>query len=164
MYLHIRRWRYNAYVGVYVQTVYNSYFVIAKFYLHFFSTLIPCYYLLSLVADVIKRTAVNRLNKISRILFHRCMLFEREISTSFSIFWGRLKKSLIFFGNFFQIRNDYLTSEAATKIDQDMAVQLCCLEIRFFFKDMPQIALDKKSNLEYLEKEVNVFHLISPRM
>lgn len=33
-------------------------------------------------------------------------------------------------------------------------MQLCCLEIRYFFKDMPQIALDKKSNLEYLEREV----------
>jgi focal adhesion kinase 1 len=39
-------------------------------------------------------------------------------------------------------------------LDQDVAVQLCCLEIRYFFKDMPQIALDKKSNLEYLEREV----------
>ena len=52
-----------------------------------------------------------------------------------------------------QVRNDYLTT-VGDKIDQDLAVQLCCLEIRFFFKDMPQIALDKKSNLEYLEKEV----------
>lgn len=56
--------------------------------------------------------------------------------------------------NFHQIRNDYLNSDTGTKIDQDMAVQLCCLGIRFYFKDMPQIALDKKSNLEYLEKEV----------
>lgn len=35
-------------------------------------------------------------------------------------------------------------------------MQLCCLEIRYFFKDMQQIALDKKSNLEYLEREVNL--------
>lgn len=34
-------------------------------------------------------------------------------------------------------------------------MQLCCLEIRYFFKDMQQIALDKKSNLEYLEREVH---------
>lgn len=27
---------------------------------------------------------------------------------------------------------------------------------RCFFKDMPQIALDKKSNLDYLEKEVGL--------
>ena len=41
-------------------------------------------------------------------------------------------------------------------IDQELAVQLCCLEIRYYFKDMPQIALDKKSNFEYLEKEVGL--------
>lgn len=51
------------------------------------------------------------------------------------------------------MRNDYLLANHAT-LDQDVAVQLCCLEIRYFFKDMPQIALDKKSNLEYLEREV----------
>lgn len=52
-----------------------------------------------------------------------------------------------------QVRNDYLLANHAA-LDQDVAVQLCCLEIRYFFKDMPQIALDKKSNLEYLEREV----------
>ncbi|EGI67695.1 Focal adhesion kinase 1 [Acromyrmex echinatior] len=36
------------------------------------------------------------------------------------------------------------------------------LEIRYFFKDMPQIALDKKSNLEYLEREVGL-HKFLPR-
>lgn len=53
------------------------------------------------------------------------------------------------------MRNDYLLANHAA-LDQDIAVQLCCLEIRYFFKDMPQIALDKKSNLEYLEREVKV--------
>lgn len=52
-----------------------------------------------------------------------------------------------------QVRNDYLCANHAA-LDQDVAVQLCCLEIRYFFKDMQQIALDKKSNLEYLEREV----------
>lgn len=54
-----------------------------------------------------------------------------------------------------QVRNDYLSHEIGARIEQDIAVQLCCLEIRNFFKDMPQIALDKKSNLEYLEKDVS---------
>jgi focal adhesion kinase 1 len=53
------------------------------------------------------------------------------------------------------VRNDYLCADHAA-LDQDVAVQLCCLEIRYFFKDMPQIALDKKSNLEYLEREVKL--------
>ena len=31
-----------------------------------------------------------------------------------------------------------------------------------FFRDMPQIALDKKSNFEYLEKEVGPTRTFSP--
>ncbi|KAJ8673206.1 hypothetical protein QAD02_004468 [Eretmocerus hayati] len=60
-----------------------------------------------------------------------------------------------------QVRNDYLTANHST-LDPDVAVQLCCLEIRYFFKDMPQVALDKKSNLEYLEREVGL-HKFLPR-
>lgn len=41
-------------------------------------------------------------------------------------------------------------------MDQDVAVQLCCLEIRKYFKDTPQNALDKKSYFEYLEREVGM--------
>ena len=52
-----------------------------------------------------------------------------------------------------QVRNDYLKKNFES-LDLDTAIQLCCIEIRRFFKDMPQIALDKKSNFEYLEKEV----------
>jgi focal adhesion kinase 1 len=53
---------------------------------------------------------------------------------------------------FFQIRSDYLRKNFDS-IDLDLAIQLCCLELRRFFKDMPQIALDKKSNFEYLERD-----------
>ena len=52
------------------------------------------------------------------------------------------------------MRNDYLKKNFES-LDLDTAIQLCCIEIRRFFKDMPQIALDKKSNFEYLEKEVS---------
>lgn len=45
-------------------------------------------------------------------------------------------------------------------VDADLAVQLCCLEIRRFFKDMPPSALEKKSNLEYLEKEFGLRNLL----
>ncbi|GAU98565.1 hypothetical protein RvY_09694 [Ramazzottius varieornatus] len=54
-----------------------------------------------------------------------------------------------------QVRNEYLTSIAET-VDPEIAIQLGCLEMRRFFKDMPQIALDKKSNFDYLEKEVGL--------
>ncbi|XP_046474625.1 focal adhesion kinase 1 isoform X7 [Neodiprion pinetum] len=71
------------------------------------------------------------------------------------------KDKVTFYYYYDQVRNDYLSANHAT-LDQDVAVQLCCLEIRYFFKDMPQIALDKKSNLEYLEREVGL-HKFLPR-
>ncbi|KAG5900576.1 hypothetical protein JTB14_022881 [Gonioctena quinquepunctata] len=58
-----------------------------------------------------------------------------------------------------QVRNDYHT-ELHKKIDQDVAIQLCCLEIRKYFKDMPQNVLDKKSNFEYLEREIGMHKFI----
>ncbi|CAH1111206.1 unnamed protein product [Psylliodes chrysocephalus] len=54
-----------------------------------------------------------------------------------------------------QVRSDYHT-ELHKKIDQEIAIQLCCLEIRKYFKDMPQNVLDKKSNFEYLEREIGM--------
>jgi len=71
------------------------------------------------------------------------------------------KDRVTFYYYYDQVRNDYLCADH-TALDQDVAVQLCCLEIRYFFKDMPQIALDKKSNLEYLEKEIGL-HKFLPR-
>ncbi|XP_058790088.1 focal adhesion kinase 1 [Phymastichus coffea] len=71
------------------------------------------------------------------------------------------KDKVTFYYYYDQVRNDYLTANHVG-LDQDVAVQLCCLEIRYFFKDMPQIALDKKSNLEYLEREVGL-HKFLPR-
>ncbi|XP_025831636.1 focal adhesion kinase 1 isoform X4 [Agrilus planipennis] len=70
------------------------------------------------------------------------------------------KDKVTFFFYYDQVRNDYLSSNLS--IDQDAAVQLCCLEIRYFFKDMPQVALDKKSNFEYLEREEGM-HKFLPR-
>lgn len=61
-----------------------------------------------------------------------------------------------------QVRNDYLNTNMNATMEQDVAIQLCCLMIRYFFKDMPQVALDKKSNLEYLEREVGL-HKFLPR-
>ncbi|XP_049835463.1 focal adhesion kinase 1 isoform X3 [Schistocerca gregaria] len=60
-----------------------------------------------------------------------------------------------------QVRLDYLTADHPS-LDYDVAVQLCCLEIRNFYKEMPHVALDKKSNLEYLEREVGM-HKFLPR-
>ncbi|OAD62388.1 Focal adhesion kinase 1 [Eufriesea mexicana] len=71
------------------------------------------------------------------------------------------KDKVTFYYYYDQVRNDYLCANHAA-LDQDVAVQLCCLEIRYWFKDMPQMAIDKKSNLEYLEREVGL-HKFLPR-
>uniref|UniRef100_A0A8C3AFB7 non-specific protein-tyrosine kinase n=1 Tax=Cyclopterus lumpus TaxID=8103 RepID=A0A8C3AFB7_CYCLU len=44
----------------------------------------------------------------------------------------------------------------ATKVSDGMALQLGCLEIRRFYKDMNAKGLEKKSNFELLEKEVGL--------
>lgn len=54
-----------------------------------------------------------------------------------------------------QLRNDYM-QQYATKVSEGMALQLGCLELRRFYKDMPQNALDKKSNFDLLEKDVGL--------
>uniref|UniRef100_A0A671U3S6 non-specific protein-tyrosine kinase n=1 Tax=Sparus aurata TaxID=8175 RepID=A0A671U3S6_SPAAU len=50
----------------------------------------------------------------------------------------------------------------ASKVSDGMALQLGCLEIRRFFKDMNPNGLEKKSNFELLEKEVGL-ELFFPR-
>lgn len=65
------------------------------------------------------------------------------------------EKDIVTFHYYYdQLRADYLNSSA--NIDQDIAIQLGCLQIRHFYKDMPNVALDKKSNLEYLEREAGL--------
>ncbi|ESO92503.1 hypothetical protein LOTGIDRAFT_120690 [Lottia gigantea] len=65
------------------------------------------------------------------------------------------KDKVTFYYLYDQIRNDYM-KDIAEHIDHDVAVRLACIEMRRFFKDMPQVALDKKSNFDYLEKEVGL--------
>ncbi|XP_050161865.1 protein-tyrosine kinase 2-beta isoform X4 [Myiozetetes cayanensis] len=54
-----------------------------------------------------------------------------------------------------QLRSEYM-QHYASKVSEGMALQLGCLELRRFYKDMPHNALDKKSNFEFLEKEVGL--------
>ncbi|KAM9317067.1 protein-tyrosine kinase 2-beta isoform 2-T2 [Gastrophryne carolinensis] len=63
------------------------------------------------------------------------------------------KTTLLYF--YQQLRNDYM-QQYATKVSEGMALQLGCLELRRFYKDMPQNALEKKSNFDFLEKEVGL--------
>ncbi|XP_060773653.1 protein tyrosine kinase 2 beta, b isoform X2 [Neoarius graeffei] len=54
-----------------------------------------------------------------------------------------------------QVRNDYM-QQYSSKVSNGMALQLGCLEIRRFYKDMNAKGLEKKSNFELLEKEVGL--------
>lgn len=66
------------------------------------------------------------------------------------------KDNVTFHYYYDQVRHDYLNSSISSSFEQDFAIQLCCLMIKCFFKDMPPNALEKKSNLEYLEREVGL--------
>lgn len=77
----------------------------------------------------------------------------RYLPKSFQELYTRDKVTFYYFYD--QVRNDYMR-DVAEHIDSDVAVRLGCIEMRRFFKDMPQVALDKKSNFEYLEKEVGL--------
>ena len=52
--------------------------------------------------------------------------------------------------NVLQVLNSYLVSDDIV-IDNETAVKLGCLELRRFFKDMPQVALKKRENFAMLE-------------
>uniref|UniRef100_I3KDA3 non-specific protein-tyrosine kinase n=1 Tax=Oreochromis niloticus TaxID=8128 RepID=I3KDA3_ORENI len=54
-----------------------------------------------------------------------------------------------------QVRSDYM-QQYASKVSDGMALQLGCLEIRRFCKDMNPNGLEKKSNFEFLEKEIGL--------
>ncbi|XP_037541768.1 protein tyrosine kinase 2 beta, b [Nematolebias whitei] len=54
-----------------------------------------------------------------------------------------------------QVRSDYMQYHAS-KVSDGMALQLGCLELRRFYKDMNAKGLEKKSNFELLEKEVGL--------
>ncbi|XP_073349331.1 protein tyrosine kinase 2 beta, b [Pagrus major] len=63
------------------------------------------------------------------------------------------RSTLVYF--YQQVRNDYMQFHAS-KVSDGMALQLGCLEIRRFYKDMNAKGLEKKSNFELLEKEVGL--------
>ena len=53
-----------------------------------------------------------------------------------------------------QIRSDYL--QLNCDIDQIVAVHLACIQIRRLFRDMQHNVAEKKTNLDYVEKEVGM--------
>ncbi|XP_068612591.1 protein-tyrosine kinase 2-beta-like [Brachionichthys hirsutus] len=62
---------------------------------------------------------------------------------------------------YLQVRSDYM-QQYASKVSDGMALQLGCLEIRRFYKDMNPNGLEKKHNFDLLEKDVGL-DLFFPR-
>ena len=44
----------------------------------------------------------------------------------------------------------------ACKVAENVAFQLGVLEMKRFFNNMPQVALDKKSNFDFMEREIGL--------
>ncbi|KAK7150500.1 hypothetical protein R3I93_011671 [Phoxinus phoxinus] len=71
-------------------------------------------------------------------------------------FMKRLKEDRTFLLYFYQqVRCDYMQHHAS-KVSDGMALQLGCLEIRRFYKDMNAKGLEKKTNFDLLEKDVGL--------
>lgn len=60
---------------------------------------------------------------------------------------------------FDQVKQDYIQSNIPN-IDQDIAIQLCCLGIRHYYKDTNHSSNDRKQHLEYIEKEMGFSNFI----
>ncbi|KAG5675981.1 hypothetical protein PVAND_005837 [Polypedilum vanderplanki] len=74
----------------------------------------------------------------------------RYIPKSLSEFLERDKITINFYFN--QVKDDFVQSNIAS-IEQDLAVQLCCLAIRHYYKDA-RSSNDRKHHLDYIEKEM----------
>ncbi|XP_061560862.1 protein tyrosine kinase 2 beta, b [Phycodurus eques] len=71
------------------------------------------------------------------------------------------RSTLLYF--YQQVRSDYMQHHAS-EVSRGMALQLGCLEIRRFYKDMNAKGLEKKSNFELLEKEVGLDLFFPPEL
>ncbi|XP_016953334.1 focal adhesion kinase 1 isoform X2 [Drosophila biarmipes] len=54
---------------------------------------------------------------------------------------------------FNQVKEDFIQANV-TSIDTEVAVQLCCLGIRHYFKNITVKAPDKKQHIDFIEKEI----------
>uniref|UniRef100_A0A182PJM9 Focal adhesion kinase 1 n=1 Tax=Anopheles epiroticus TaxID=199890 RepID=A0A182PJM9_9DIPT len=60
---------------------------------------------------------------------------------------------------FDQVKQDYIQSNVPN-IDPEIAVQLCCLGIRHYYKDTKHTSNDRKQHLDYIEKEMGFGNFI----
>lgn len=54
-----------------------------------------------------------------------------------------------------QVKSNYMKN-IACKVAENVAFQLGVLEMKRFFNNMPQVALDKKSNFDFMEREIGL--------
>lgn len=80
----------------------------------------------------------------------------RYIAKSLKELYERDRTTCHFY--FDQVKQDYIQSNVPA-IDQDIAVQLCCLGIRHYYKDTNQSS-DKKNHVDYIEKEIGFSNFI----
>ncbi|KAL0277427.1 UNVERIFIED_CONTAM: hypothetical protein PYX00_004716 [Menopon gallinae] len=75
--------------------------------------------------------------------------------------WGDVyKRDRVTFCYYYdQIRSDYFAADHS-HVDQDTAIQICCLMIKNFFKEPSYISLEKKSSFEYLEREIGLYKFL----
>ncbi|XP_049288894.1 uncharacterized protein LOC125766872 isoform X2 [Anopheles funestus] len=60
---------------------------------------------------------------------------------------------------FDQVKQDYIQSNVPN-IDPEIAIQLCCLGIRHYYKDTNHTSNDRKQHLDYIEKEMGFGNFI----
>ncbi|XP_077408488.1 protein-tyrosine kinase 2-beta-like isoform X2 [Vanacampus margaritifer] len=77
----------------------------------------------------------------------------RCIPSDFLVEFQEDRTTMLYF--YQQVRSDYM-QKFASKVSDGMALQLGCLEIRRYYKDMNPNGLEKKSNFELLEKDVGL--------
>ncbi|BES99814.1 focal adhesion kinase [Nesidiocoris tenuis] len=104
--------------------------------------------------DTTMGQVVSRFDAIRPIAEWAFELRVRFVPKSLSDLYDKDRLTLFFYYD--QVRTDYLTNAAASEVDLDTAVAIACFAVKHHFRDMPHMGLDKKSNVEYLEKEVGL--------
>ncbi|KAH8401768.1 hypothetical protein KR009_007790, partial [Drosophila setifemur] len=81
----------------------------------------------------------------------RVELRVRYVPNSIQDLFDEDKATCFYYFN--QVKEDFIQANV-TAIDTEVAVQLCCLGIRHFFKNITVKAPDKKQHIDYIEKEI----------
>ncbi|XP_055599667.1 uncharacterized protein LOC129748903 isoform X2 [Uranotaenia lowii] len=113
--------------------------------------------------NVDKSTIAKRMQqKTSGVVGHANSVWKAElrvryIPKSLKELYERDRTTCHFY--FDQVKQDYIQSNIPN-IDQEIAIQLCCLGIRHYYKDTNQTSNDRKHHLEYIEKEMGFSNFI----